>query len=143
MQQRNKSIEIILRGVIVYKDQILLNYSQNNNPRFYYVPGGHLEIGEALTSSLDREMKEEIDCGVKNMEFLTLMENFFTDKQGYHHELNLIYEVTLDSNEPLSIKSQEKNLMFAWLDIDKLANIKILPENIKQYLLKYFKLIKK
>jgi len=143
MQQRNKYIEIILRGIIVYKNQILLNYSLNNNPRFYYVPGGHLEIGEALTSSLDREMKEEIGCGVKNMKFLTLMENFFTDKYGYHHELNLIYKANLDIANPLSIKSQEKNLMFTWLDIDKLANIKILPENIKQYLLKYFKLNKK
>lgn len=143
MQQGNGYIEIILRGIIVHKGKILLNYSRKNNPRFYYLPGGHLEIDETLSSSLNREMKEEIDCGVKNMKFLTLMENFFTDKQGHHHELNLIYEVTLDSNEPLSIKSQEKNLMFAWLDIDKLANIKILPENIKQYLLKYFKLIKK
>lgn len=130
-------IEIILRAIIIQDNQILLCHSSENPPNYYYLPGGHLEKGETLESGLKREIKEEINIKIINMKFLVLKENFYKDKQGNHHEINLLYAVDLDWDNSKSLKAQENHVFISWLETSKLPTIRLLPPNIHKYLIEY------
>jgi len=131
-------IEIIARAIIIYQGKILLCHPSDNPPDFYYLPGGHVEKGETIEQSLQRELKEEIDVKIKTIRFIDLSENFFTDTNGDHQEINICYEVTLDTDNPNSLKSHERHINITWLDISKLSTIKLLPKNIHQFLIRKF-----
>lgn len=47
-------IEIIARGVIVNGNKILLCHPPGESPKYYCLPGGHVEIGERIEDSLNR-----------------------------------------------------------------------------------------
>lgn len=137
MTSHINNIEIILRAIIVYHNQILLCHSPENPPNYYYLPGGHLEKGEKLEDCLKREMKEEINVNIKKMKFLSISENFFTDFKGKHHEINILYAVQSNTKNPQSVKSHESHVAITWLDIKKLPKVKLLPPNIHQYLINH------
>lgn len=131
-------IEIILRAIIVDDDKILVCKS-NDNPPIYYLPGGHLKMGEEMEQGLKREIKEETGVEIKNLKFLEFFENPFTHNNIYHHEINFLYQVDLKSKNPKSIKCQEDHISIIWLEISKLTTFELLPSCIKDYLITYFK----
>lgn len=129
-------IEIILRAVIVHDDKILVCKS-NDQPPIYYLPGGHLKMGEEMAQGLKREIREEVGAEIKNLKFLEFFENRFTHNNVYNHEINFLYQVDLKSKNPKSIKCQEDNFSIIWLEISKLSTSELLPSCIKEYLIKY------
>jgi len=129
---KSDQIEIILRAVIMNNSKILL--CQPLDKSYYYLPGGHLEKGEKLEDCLKRELKEEADVEVKSMKFLDLKEHFYNE----HHEINLIYQVELTTKSPKNIVCQEDHFVFAWVELDKINSIKLLPLNVKELLIKFF-----
>lgn len=127
------SIEIILRAVIINNGKILL--CQPLDKSYYYLPGGHLEKGERLEDSLKRELKEEAGVEIKSMQFLDLKEHFYDE----HHEINLIYRVELTASQPENIICQEDHFTFTWVEVSNLNSIKLLPPNIKDFLVNYLR----
>ena len=127
------NIEIIIRAFITYQGKVLFNHSPGNPPKFYYLPGGHLEKGESIEECLRREFKEEMGASVKSMKFLEVFENFYKDKIGDHHEINLLYQVQLSDADLFSLKSQESHIKIAWLPVESLKGINLLPEIIAKY----------
>lgn len=138
MQKKRQNIEIILRAIIVINNKILLCAS-NDQPPIYYLPGGHLDFGETLDLCLKREIKEEMGVEIKTSRFLKLFENFFHWRGENHHEINLLYRVTLKTKNTEKIRCQEDHISLAWLETEKLKKFKLLPLNIHQYLMEYFK----
>ncbi|PIY96934.1 MAG: hypothetical protein COY66_02060 [Candidatus Kerfeldbacteria bacterium CG_4_10_14_0_8_um_filter_42_10] len=132
-----KNIEIILRAIIVNSDKILLCVS-NDQPPIHYLPGGHLEYGETLEECLKREIKEEVGAVVKTSRFMETFENFFKWRGENHHEINLLYEVTLKTVNPEKIKCQESHISITWLAVSAIPKSRLLPASIHQYLIKYF-----
>ena len=139
MQSNYQEIEIIPRAIITVRDKILLCVS-NDKPPIYYLPGGHLNPGETLEAGLKREIMEEAGVKVKAFKFLGLFENFFRWRNEDHHEINFLYQVTLNIKNPREIKCNESHISLTWLEIEKLKNFKILPPQIYEYLLGYFKI---
>lgn len=137
MKKYQNQIEIILRTIITNKKKILLCHNPKDPPPFYYLLGGHMEKGETLEKCLNRELQEEIGIKAKKVKLLGIFENFFKDWEGSHQEINFLYEATV-AMDPKSITSHEKHIKLEWVDIDKLNNTRLLPENIKRFLLKYF-----
>ena len=48
----------------------------------YVVPGGHIELGESLEEALRREVKEETNLQIDEIEFLCFQEFIYDDKDG-------------------------------------------------------------
>jgi len=127
-----RQIEIIVRVIIKYKNSILL--CKNKNKDYYYLPGGHVEFGETLEEALTREILEETDLKIKKPKLLFILENFFEQNNKFHHEINFVFEAKATKK---NFKIKEGYLVFDWFSKKDIKKLNILPEKIKNFLVKY------
>ncbi len=55
----------------------------------YIIPGGHIELGETMEEALKREIKEETNLDITDLNFLCAKENVFGDE--FHKKKHLIW----------------------------------------------------
>jgi 8-oxo-dGTP diphosphatase len=122
--------ETIARAVIRRDGRVLL--ARSVGASWWFLPGGHVEAGEAVEAALIRELAEELGTEARIDRLLAVVENSYRDEGGAHHELNHVFEVTLVEDEP---ESRESHLEFRWLPRDELAAADVRPDSVKQPLL--------
>jgi ADP-ribose pyrophosphatase YjhB (NUDIX family) len=104
----------------------------------YFLPGGHVEVGESAENALIRELREElgVNCSIK--QFLGVIENQWRDKETLHHEINHIFEIdSQELNCDLVPISKESHLAFHWIDFnnENINSYKIMPSpSVKELL---------
>lgn len=80
----------VVVGAIVYngKDEIFVakSYKLKNK---WTIPGGHVEYGESLEDAVRREVKEETNLDVKNIEFIDVQESIFSKE--FHKKKHFIF----------------------------------------------------
>ncbi|WP_088291844.1 NUDIX domain-containing protein [Bacillus mycoides] len=113
----------IVRAIMIQDEKLLVAEYIGHH---YFLPGGHVEIGESAENALIRELREElgVTCSIK--QFLGVIENQWQAKETLHHEINHIFEI--DSNElksDFTPISKESHLAFHWIDFNN--------ENINSY----------
>lgn len=81
--------EFIARGLIVHWGHVLVCWNPKGD--YGYLPGGHIEMGEAGHVALAREMIEETGLKCHVGPLLLTHENQFKTKKRVHHELNLVF----------------------------------------------------
>ena len=96
---------------------------------YWFLPGGHIELGESGAAALVRECKEEMDIDVSNPELLTTFEHAYEDGGEIQHEITLIYRYEAPKQE--TIESQVPHLEFEWVNKDQYAQTKLLPSALK------------
>ncbi len=121
--------ELIVRAVI-RRDGQLLAARQHTKP-WYFLPGGHVEPGERVESTLVRELSEELGTQAKITGFLGAVEHGYTEDGTTHHEINLVFEVAVNDEEPTS---QEDHLEFHRLALNQLAETDVRPSPLKHAL---------
>ena len=134
-----KHIETIARGVCVIDGKVLLCYPKDRS--YSYLPGGHIEFGETGREALVREMKEETGLDATAGDLLGVVESQFVQKGEKHCEINLIYEMEIESKsevevEQRTVQSLESWICFDWVDCDKIDSANLLPPEMKPYCLK-------
>ncbi len=121
-------------GVIFNKDKtkVLLFNCEGRN--FYMLPGGKIKQKEESLISIKREIEEEL--GYKNLKysFLAISEEFVEDKGYYNQQINLIYQGIFEGNiDKTKFKGLEGDWVnFEWIDVDKINNYEIFPNEIKK-----------
>ena len=129
-------IETIARGVCVIDGKVLLCYPKDRS--YSYLPGGHIEFGETGREALVREMKEETGLDATAGDLLGVVESQFVQKGEKHCEINLIYEMEIESKsevevEQRTVQSLESWICFDWVDCDKIDSANLLPPEMKPY----------
>jgi 8-oxo-dGTP pyrophosphatase MutT (NUDIX family) len=128
-------------AIIEYNGKILFQKRMQDN--FWALPGGKIRIGETTEMSIRRELEEEL--GLKNFSIknvCTISEYFFTFGTDKYHQYIFGHKVMVEPNEWIYKRQQfngieeNENLMFKWLDIDKLDKDKIKPDFLKEQLTK-------
>ena len=118
-------IETIARGVAVRDGKILLCKAKGGSST--YLPGGHIELGETGREALVREIKEETGLNSTTGRFLGVVENSFIQKGKKHSEINLVYELDVESPDG-SVSAAEDWIEFEWRELEDLDAANLLPE---------------
>ncbi|CAG9619921.1 NUDIX hydrolase [Sutcliffiella rhizosphaerae] len=79
--------------IFKYKDSILVAEGYDSvNESYYYRPiGGGIEFGEWSSDALIREIREEINTEIDNLEYIDTIENIFTYNGEIGHEIVVVY----------------------------------------------------
>lgn len=118
-------IETIARGVAVRHGKILLCKAKGGSST--YLPGGHIELGETGREALVREIREETGLNSTTGRFLGVVENSFIQKGKRHSEINLVYELDVESPDG-SVNAAEDWIEFEWRELCELDAANLLPE---------------
>lgn len=128
-----KTVEVVVRGILVHKDRILLTHKKGAVNTF--LPGGHIDFGEPARTALTREIKEELGVTVEVKDFLGVVEHNWEDEKGFNHEINLIFKVECDGLNSSGLPaSQESHLEFLWQRVDDLTSVKLEPSALIELL---------
>jgi len=144
-------------GVAIYDNKVLVHRSVIDD--FWSLPGGRCEFSEISTDTLIREINEEIGVEIRIIRPLYFVENFFFFEGKNYHELSIFYlmefppgskiifenDIFVGKEHDLSSKNdkhygKELDLIFKWVDIDKIETLRLYPlflrnslKNIKPY----------
>ena len=95
------------------RGEMLLTKSHKWNGK-YVIPGGHIELGESAIEAAHREIREETNLEIRNLEFLSWQE-FIYDEQFWkpRHFIFLNFTAEIDQgNIVLNDEAEE----FIWIN---------------------------
>ena len=83
----------------------------------YVIPGGHIELGETIEEALKREVKEETNLDIYDIEFLIFQE-FIYDESFWKkdHYIFFDYLCRTDSTDVILNEEAEE---YAWVSVDE------------------------
>ena len=123
-------------GVLVPDGKLLVQHDRGGSE--YALPGGHVRIGETTADGLVREYKEETGADIKVGKLLWTEECFWQWNGVKVHNIAFYYLIELagDSDIPdtgvfISHKDNSR-VVLGWVQIEKLADMRIYPEFIKE-----------
>ena len=122
-------IEVIARGVCVQDGKVLLCLPKSGGRT--YLPGGHIEFGEKGDVALKREMREEMQVEATVGKLLGVVESMFEQNAKPHHEINLVYEMTLPDGT--AAKAAEDWIAFTWQPVERIHEANLLPAEMIRY----------
>ncbi len=136
MHQNN--IHVLARGVLMDEDSILLCKTLDLPINFYFLPGGHVEHGEAAQDAVIREFIEEtgVSCSIKR--FLGCLEYSFEPGHSsicHNHEYNFVFE--LQSNDlkiEYPLAQLEDHITLVWMPLAELSKIDFRAEPLRELL---------
>ena len=125
-------------AIIIRENKILLIHRKKNGQEYWTFPGGGVEEGETESQAVIREVKEETNLHVQSVKLA-----FTNDIDGNKH-LFYFCEVN-DGDASLGGEEKEKNseensYELEWIDLIKLNELNLVPENAKQKILKLAKI---
>ena len=137
------NIHVLSRGVIIDQDHILLCRTLDLSMSFYFLPGGHVEHGESVETSLLRELMEETGANCKIKRFLGCLEYGFEPGHSsicHNHEYNFIFEA---ESESLKIDKQipqlEAHIELIWVPLHQLSEIDFRAEPLRELVPEWLK----
>lgn len=124
-----------LARAVILDDGYVLTARERVGEHFF-LPGGHIEFGEAAKHALKREIYEELGVESTIGEFIGALEHRWPENIFSHHEINLLFHVNASglvfSKTPVSI---EEHLEFRWVSLKDLSHINLQPYPLKKVLL--------
>ncbi len=120
-------------GILMQNEHVLCQAVPEEG--FFFLPGGRAELGEPASTSIVREMQEELGVLMEIERLLYVVENFYAEPEYSSHELGLYFLMTtpadsylIQSLEPFDRVDEAGNhLRFEWLPIAQLETLPILP----------------
>lgn len=130
-------VNLIVRALIVHEGHLLMTTITGENKDYaqdlHFLPGGHVDYNEPALIALKREIKEEMHLEVSDAEFKGVLECSWDKKGKPYHEINLVYQVALPDMDlehpPKAYDSPFHD--FSWVPVEKLEEIKLLPDTLK------------
>ncbi len=114
------------RAIIQHDGKLLL--CRLEGKKYYFFPGGGVEFTEDVVEGLRREMQEELGVKLLSAKFIGGVENLFDNDGSPYHELNVLFDATIDDH---SAQSKEVgHIEFSWMLITDLERENVLPKKL-------------
>ena len=97
----------------------------------FYTIGGAIQVGERTEEAVIREVKEELGVKAQAGQLAFVVENRFEEDDVNYHNIEFHYLVNLLEDAPLTMQEDEKTQPCAWIDLDQLQNIQLVPAFLK------------
>lgn len=123
-------------AVLIKGNKILVQRDKDGNE--YALPGGHVKIGETLEAGLIRETQEEMGVKIECKRMLWSEECFleWNGKQAHniacYYLIDLCEDLQISDGEEFISQKDNCNVVIGWLPIEKLQEITIYPEFLKE-----------
>ena len=128
----------LARAVICSNEKILLVSEKGAKNTF--LPGGHIEMGEAAEKALEREINEELGLKATIGDFIGACEHVWPDDTKSNHEINLVFKSFIEElDDNITPVSKENHIEFLWAFPDELDELNFLPPIFKTNLQKYLR----
>jgi ADP-ribose pyrophosphatase YjhB (NUDIX family) len=136
-------IRVKAMGVFRRGNEILASDVRENDGTLkgFRLPGGHVEFGEKGLDAFCREIQEELNTGVSDVQFLTMHESLFVYNGKPGHEVIFVYTARLNDatlyerDEILAHEDNGKPFVLKWRDINALPEgTDIFPSGIVAHL---------
>lgn len=131
LKNRNRPRAAVL---IIDNDRILLIHRFKNGRKYYVIPGGGIKKNESIEEAAIREIKEETGFDITLDKKLWEFENRGNLE---HYFLATNFSGILKLGGPELKRMSEKDVYrLTWVPLSKLEQINLLPEEIKNRILK-------
>ena len=138
MAAKRQEIEIMARGVLISRGHLLL--CQTRGADNTYLPGGHIDFGEAAPVALAREIMEELGVESKIGRFLGAVEHSYGRDGRLNCEVNLVFEMKAPALRGGVVpRSCEDYIEFLWHPVDRLRDSRLEPHVLKRLLPRWLK----
>ena len=131
-------VKFSARAVGVLKKNNKILFQKRKGDEFWALPGGAIEVLERAKDVIKRELEEEI--GLKDVEVirpLWFVEYFFKFNDLDQHQYIIGYLLNIDDNNEIVNKEEfdgieeGKNIIYKWININKLSEAKVKPDYLK------------
>ena len=101
-----------------------------------FLPGGHVEPGESLATTLPRELREEMGVESRVLRYLGAVEAHWPAAAPTNYEVNHIFLLEL-LDPPAALAAREGHLEFFWAPVAALGEHVLLPEPLRTLIPRY------
>lgn len=143
---QKKEIERV-RAIIIASDKILLINRVKEDKSYWVIPGGGVEQGESHEHAIKRECIEELGI---NVEMVRLFLQRIGDKPGMEGQHEFFYlcnmiggRVGSGQGPEFQPEAQyEGEYKISWVDLKKLPNINLKPQDVKDKIIQEYLIAK-
>ncbi len=100
------------------------------------LPGGHVEPGESLATTLPRELREEMGVASRVRRYLGAVEAHWPEDAPTNYEVNHIFLLEL-LDPPSALAAREGHLEFFWAPAAALPEHVLLPAPLRTLIPRY------
>lgn len=122
-----EKINVRVYAMIVRSGKVLALHEEYVGEQLMKFPGGGLEFGESVLECVQRELEEELNIKVKNIEHLYTQEDFLVSKFRDNEQLLSIYYLAemIEENELLIMDPCIEKI--EWVSLNAEENPFLLP----------------
>jgi ADP-ribose pyrophosphatase YjhB (NUDIX family) len=119
---------------LVHEGRVL--FCRNVEHGYLYLPGGHVEFGEAVAAAAEREVMEELGVCVRAGELVLISEGHFVAGRP-HHEINFVFRAERSNRWAGALEipmGLEDGIEFLWVDAAVAQDLDIRPQAVKAWI---------
>lgn len=118
-------------GILIWENKILLDHVLDSNE--YWLPGGHIQIGETSEMALHREFREEFDCEIQVEKLNFVSENFWHWHEFKTSFVQFEYDISVRKLN-LDFDKKEPNVEKVWISLSEITDLLLVPNDLKERL---------